>query len=216
MKWIENGHSEHEFMCDSEKKNIFLIGDSIRRGYCATTKEELLDKANVFYVNDNCRSTQYVIFSTKGWAGKFNDASLVDIVYFNCGHWDAAHWSGDIEPLTSLPEYEKNIKIKNVLMYDLKTSPNFIELRDTRKNEYLSLSDNMFLYENLADVLVNDTIIVSIGCQHLRSLAKELNGYNVEGKTFLLAMKGLEVPTAKIMHDIFKEEINQKSERNYE
>lgn len=111
MKWIENGHSEHEFMCDSEKKNIFLIGDSIRRGYCATTKEELLDKANVFYVNDNCRSTQYVIFSTKGWAGKFNDASLVDIVYFNCGHWDAAHWSGDIEPLTSLPEYEKNIKM---------------------------------------------------------------------------------------------------------
>lgn len=126
---------------------------------------------------------------------------MKDISVIGCGRWG-----------TFLAWYAANRcpeKIKNVLMYDLKTSPNFIELRDTRKNEYLSLSDNMSLYENLADVLVNDTIIVSIGCQHLRSLAKELNGYNVEGKTFLLAMKGLEVPTAKIMHDIFKEEIHQ-------
>jgi glycerol-3-phosphate dehydrogenase (NAD(P)+) len=130
---------------------------------------------------------------------------MKDISVIGCGRWG-----------TFLAWYAANRcpeKIKNVLMYDLKTSPNFIELRDTRKNEYLSLSDNMFLYENLADVLVNDTIIVSIGCQHLRSLAKELNGYNVEGKTFLLAMKGLEVPTAKIMHDIFKEEKRRLSKR---
>jgi len=111
MKWIEDGHSSHEFMCDTEKKNIFLIGDSIRRGYCETVKNELSHNANVFYVNDNCRSTQYVIFSMKGWAGKFSDPSLVDIVYFNCGHWDVAHWSGDEESLTSEDEYGRNIKM---------------------------------------------------------------------------------------------------------
>ena len=111
MKWIENGYSTHEFMCDNEKKNIFLIGDSIRRGYCETVKNELARNANVFYVNDNCRSTQFVIFSMKGWAGKFNDPTLVDIVYFNCGHWDVAHWSGDEESLTSEGEYERNIKM---------------------------------------------------------------------------------------------------------
>ena len=94
-------------------------------------------------------------------------------------------------------------------MYDLKDSPNFIELQTTRKNEYLALSDNMFLSDRLDDILANDTVIISIGCQHLRSLARQLNGYDVSGKTFLLAMKGLEVPTAKIMHDVFKEEVKQ-------
>jgi glycerol-3-phosphate dehydrogenase (NAD(P)+) len=101
-------------------------------------------------------------------------------------------------------------RIKNVLLYDLKNSPNFIELRDTGKNEYLSLSDNMSMHENLEDILVNDTIIISIGCQHLRSLAKQLNGHGLNGKTFLLAMKGLEEPSAKILHDVVKEEISQE------
>ena len=68
-------------------------------------------------------------------------------------------------------------------MYDIPTSPNFIELRDTRKNPYLSLSDNMILHDKIEDVLKNDIII--------------------------LAMKGLETPSAAIMHDIMKEEIQQ-------
>lgn len=94
-------------------------------------------------------------------------------------------------------------------MYDIPTSPNFIELRDTRKNPYLSLSDNMILHDKIEDVLKNDIIIVSIGCQHFRSLCRQLNGFDVRGRTFLLAMKGLETPSAAIMHDIMKEEIQQ-------
>ncbi len=126
---------------------------------------------------------------------------MKDISVIGCGRWG-----------TFLGWYAANRcpnTVQNVFMYDLRTSPNFIELRDTRKNGYLSLSDNMHLFETLDQILVNDTIIVSIGCQHLRSLAKELNGYDVKGKTFLLAMKGLEAPSAKIMHDVFKEEIHQ-------
>ena len=126
---------------------------------------------------------------------------MKDISVIGCGRWG-----------TFLAWYAANRcpgKINNVLMYDLKTSPNFIELQNTRKNEYLSLSDNMHLFDTLDKVLVNDTVIISIGCQHLRSLAKELNGYDLNGKTFLLAMKGLEEPSAKIMHDVFKEEVKQ-------
>lgn len=82
-------------------------------------------------------------------------------------------------------------------MYDIPTSPNFIELRDTRKNPYLSLSDNMILHDKIEDVLKNDIIIVSIGCQHFRSLCRQLNGFDVRGRTFLLAMKGLETPSAR-------------------
>lgn len=115
-----------------------------------------------------------------------------------CGRWG-----------TFLGWYSANYCGYDVDMYDIPTSPNFIELRDTRKNAYLSLSDNMFLHEKLADVLGNDTVIISIGCQYFRGLCKELNAYDLSGKTFLLAMKGLEEPGAKIMFDVMREEIKQ-------
>jgi glycerol-3-phosphate dehydrogenase (NAD(P)+) len=98
---------------------------------------------------------------------------------------------------------------EHVKIYSKPDAPDFIELKNTRKNPYLTLSDNMSLHEHIKDVLDNDFIIISIGCQHLRSLAKELNGYNIEGKTFLLAMKGLEEPNATILSDVMRQEISQ-------
>ena len=111
MNWVENGESTARFLCSTEKPNIFLIGDSIRKGYCETVKNELSDTAEVFYVKDNCRSTQYVIFNLKKWAGLFDDPKRVDLVQFNCGHWDVAHWNGHALPLTSEGEYERNLGI---------------------------------------------------------------------------------------------------------
>lgn len=116
-----------------------------------------------------------------------------------CGRWG-----------TFLGWYSVNYaKFNQVDMYDIPTSPNFIELKETRKNPYLSLTDNMILHEDIAEVLKNDFIIISIGCQHFRSLCKQLNGYDLSGKTFLLAMKGLEENTAKTMYQIMREEIKQ-------
>lgn len=116
-----------------------------------------------------------------------------------CGRWG-----------TFLGWYSVNYaKFNQVNMYDIPTSPNFIELKETRKNPYLSLTDNMILHEDIADVLKNDFIIISIGCQHFRSLCKQLNGYDLSGKTFLLAMKGLEENTAKTMYQIMREEVKQ-------
>lgn len=112
MKWVENGKADGvAFVCSDDKPNIFLIGDSLRRGYCATVKECLENEANVFYVNDNSRSTQYVIFNIKYWADMFDDCGKVDVVHFNCGQWDAAHWSRHELSLTSESEYAKNIKM---------------------------------------------------------------------------------------------------------
>lgn len=96
-----------------------------------------------------------------------------------------------------------------VRIYSKPDAPDFIELKETRKNPYLSLTDNMTLHENISEILDNDLIIISIGSQHLRSLSKELNSYNITGKTFLLAMKGLEEPNAKILSEVMCEEISQ-------
>ena len=96
-----------------------------------------------------------------------------------------------------------------VLMYDMPNSPTYLQLLNERKNDYLTLSDNMLLTSDIQEVLKNDFIIISISCQNLRKLAKQLNTYNLDGKTFLLAMKGLEEPSAEILADVFAQEVKQ-------
>ncbi len=110
MKWIEQGAADVAFHTATDKANVFLIGDSIRRGYCATVKEKLSGVAEVFYPEENCRSSQFIIFSLKRWAAMFDDPSRVTLVQFNCGQWDAAHWSGYQYSLTGEAEYGKNIR----------------------------------------------------------------------------------------------------------
>ncbi len=123
---------------------------------------------------------------------------MKQISVIGCGRWG-----------TFLGWYAANYCVDSVVLYDIPTSPNFIELQDTRRNSYLALSDNMVLTSDLNKILHNEYIIISIGCQHLRELARQLNGYNLENKNFLLAMKGLEEPSAKILIDVFREEIKQ-------
>ena len=82
MAYIEEGKTNKQFVCSSVKKNIFLIGDSIRMGYCASAREALSDMAEVFYVADNCRNTQNVITNLNGWANMFDDPTRVDMVQF--------------------------------------------------------------------------------------------------------------------------------------
>lgn len=116
-----------------------------------------------------------------------------------CGRWG-----------TFLAWYSVNYaKFDRVDMYDIPTSPNFKELLETRKNPYLSMTDNMFLHDKIEEVLKNDFIIISVGCQHFRSLCKQLSAYDLSGKTFLLAMKGLEESSAATMYAIMREEIKQ-------
>lgn len=123
---------------------------------------------------------------------------MKQISVIGCGRWG-----------TFLAWYAANYCVDGVIMYDIPTSPNFVELSETRKNSYLSLSNNMVLTADMNDILKNNNIIISIGCQHLRTLAKQLNEFDLTGKSFLLAMKGLEEPSAKTLVDVFKEEINQ-------
>ena len=89
-------------------KKIILIGDSIRMGYCKYVKEALLDTAEVFYPDENCRFAEYVLRYLGDWKkqGKWGDD--VDLVHWNAGLWDCLELYGD-EPLTSLSYYGEAI-----------------------------------------------------------------------------------------------------------
>lgn len=108
IKYIEEGMGEEKYI--DERKKVFLIGDSIREGYCPFVKEYLKEQVEVAFPNDNCRDTHYVLTSLRSWVTMFKDPSKVSIVTFNCGHWDVAHWNCDEESLTTEKDYARNLK----------------------------------------------------------------------------------------------------------
>ena len=173
MAYVENCNANAQFQCSEIQKNVFLIGDSIRQGYCAMVKEELSPDAQVFYVSDNCRNTQYVITNLKTWANMFSNPSMVDIVHFNCGHWDIAHWCGGELPLTSEQEYKRNIKIIIDMIRKLFPNAKIIFATTTTMNPNGTIGINprttaeIARYNDIAvsvlegDVVVNDLFAVT-------------------------------------------------------
>ena len=124
---------------------------------------------------------------------------MKQISVIGCGRWG-----------TFLGWYAANCcDVETVLLYGREGSRALAELKEKRQNEYLMLSDNMLLTSDIEKALRNDFIIISISCQNLRALAKQINNYDVAGKTFLLAMKGLEETSAEILADVFLSEIKQ-------
>ena len=104
----EEGFSEIKY--ESKGKKIFLIGDSICRGYRPFVRNNFKGTYDVLYPEENCRNSQYIITSLKGWVNAFEDTDDVELVSFNCGHWDIAHWNAEPESLTNIAEYEHNIR----------------------------------------------------------------------------------------------------------
>lgn len=87
---------------------IYLIGDSIRKGYCEDVRKVLEGKAEVRWPEGNCANSQNILINL-GWWRKC--VSSPAVIQFNCGQWDAAHWDGDAEPITSLEEYGRNVRL---------------------------------------------------------------------------------------------------------
>lgn len=121
-----------------------------------------------------------------------------NISVIGCGRWGSF-----------LGYYTAKYCVDNVLLYGRENSETYRNLEKNRKNEYLTLPNNIDLTNKLEEVLSNDLIFISIGCQNLRNLAKELNNHKLNRKIFILAMKGLEVSSCKRLSEIMFEEIKQ-------
>lgn len=99
----------------------------------------------------------------------------------------------------------------NVTLYGRADSPEFIRFAETGRNEYIELPDSIRLTSDLEKAVSDaDLIIISIGAQNFRNFLKELSGFSLEDKRFVLCMKGLESGTGKRLTQIFAEEIGSK------
>lgn len=97
-----------------------------------------------------------------------------------------------------------------VLLWGRDTSRAYQQLAAQRKNEYLTLPEQLVLSSDLEKALEwADTVIISISAQQLRQLARCIDEYPVAGKTFILCMKGIEVETGKRLTQVMEECIHQ-------
>lgn len=88
----------------------------------------------------------------------------------------------------------------------LKDAPEFVQLCETRKNDYLTFPPSISLTSDLeAAVGSAEVIIISISSQYLRSYFSEISRYSLEGKTIVLCMKGVEAETGKRLSQIVGE-----------
>lgn len=88
-------------------KNVLLIGDSIRLGYCKSVRQSLEGKANVYFPEENCRFAAYVLRYLHEY-GQLVDGE-VDVIHWNAGLWDCLRMFEE-EPQTPIEVYEYYIE----------------------------------------------------------------------------------------------------------
>ncbi|MEH7452785.1 NAD(P)H-dependent glycerol-3-phosphate dehydrogenase [Gottfriedia acidiceleris] len=125
----------------------------------------------------------------------------MNVSVLGCGRWG-----------TFLAWYANRVS-HNVILWGRENSKNFIGLNQTRKNDYLSLPDGIELTSSLEAALsFAEVIIISISAQELRTFANRLSQNNeIQGKTFILCMKGIESTTGKRLTQVFREEVGKIS-----
>ncbi len=93
----------------------------------------------------------------------------------------------------------------SVTLYGRSSSENMRRLSKTRKNEIITLPEEITLSTDLESAEKSDIIVISVATQGLRSLMEELKGINLKNKTFVLCMKGIEIGTLKRLTEIVRE-----------
>ena len=93
----------------------------------------------------------------------------------------------------------------DVTIYGLSDAPEMIRFLKERRNDLLELSDTTKLSTDKSVISGAETIVISIGCQGLRSLMSELAGLHLKNKKFVLCMKGIEIETGKRLSEIVSE-----------
>ena len=98
----------------------------------------------------------------------------------------------------------------NVLSGGLEDAPEFIALKNNRKNDYLSYPDSIEVSSDLKySVERAEVIVISISCQHLREYMTDISKYSLDGKTIVLYKQGIEESTGKRLTEVVSDFIDK-------
>lgn len=97
-----------------------------------------------------------------------------------------------------------------VLSCGLADAPDFQQLLNTRKNDYLTYPETIEVSSDLKYAVDRaEIIIISISSQHLRSYMEQIAQNDLSGKTIVLCMKGVEVTTGKRLTQVVADFIDE-------
>ena len=119
----------------------------------------------------------------------------MNIAVIGCGRWG------------SLITWYLDTLGHHMTLYGRRGSARMQRFMETRQNDLLTLPESIALTHDLHCVEEAETIVISIGAQGLQKLMEELKPLNLEGKTFVLCMKGLEIGTGRRLSQIAKENL---------
>jgi len=140
-------------------KNILLLGDSIRMSYQANVRRLLEGRANVYGPDDCCRFAKYSLWYINEWIAT---AGTPDIIHWNNGIWDAYQVNADMDVITPVDEYVRDMKR---LYNELKKTGAVVIFATTTpaKKGYANLSnENIDLYnKKILDEFSRDEIYIN-------------------------------------------------------
>ena len=91
----------------------------------------------------------------------------------------------------------------DVISSGLADAPEFIQLKTEHKNDYLTFPPSIRVTSDLSEAVAHaEVIVISISSQHLRSYMTDIAKNNLDGKTIVLCMKGVEVTTGKRLSQV--------------
>lgn len=96
-----------------------------------------------------------------------------------------------------------------VSLYGRKASANLQRLRETRKNEYLTLPEDIRLTTALEEAAKADYIVISVSSQSLHAVTRQLAELDVREKIVVLCMKGLEAQSGRRLSQIAEENLHR-------
>ena len=93
----------------------------------------------------------------------------------------------------------------SVTLYGRENSSNMRRFIEERRNDLLTLRDEVKLSTSLDSLLDADVIIISIASQGLRAFMEEIKPLGIKDKIFVLCMKGIEIGTHKRLSEVARE-----------
>ncbi len=119
----------------------------------------------------------------------------MNISVLGCGRWGSF-----------IAWYQATILKNKVISWGPEGDYSYEILKNTGKNEYVTLDKSIELTCDLSYALSNsDIIIISISSQGLRGFMKKITAYPVKDKIFVLCMKGIEESTGKRLSEVLIE-----------
>ena len=123
-----------------------------------------------------------------------------NILVIGCGRWG------------SFISWYLNRIGHHVTLYGRKSSKRMQNLMETRKNEYVRLSEEIELTTELDGLQNADYVIISVASQSLQDVVNDLEDRALAGKTIVLCMKGIDITTGRRLSQIVSDGLTREND----